>query len=120
MDDSSQVDNTGVGGETALVARAAAELGVSVPPGFSLLGVDDEGKHVAINYGDSREIGHGGAILARLDGKPITECLADMNAPAESGLDPEWAPPTDWTDLAARPSRASTPKSRALPRSRAG
>jgi hypothetical protein len=37
--------------EGARVARAAAELGIAVPSGFWLLGVGDDGRHIAAMNG---------------------------------------------------------------------
>jgi hypothetical protein len=83
------------------VARAAADLGVPVPRTFRLSGVGEDGGHLAVLGGTARDFQHGIAIMARLDGKPVEECLAEMARPAPEGPDPEWAPPTDWTDTEA-------------------
>ena len=82
------------------VARAAAELGIPVPDGFQLLGVGDDGRNIAMNSGTARDWRHASAILARLDGKPVDECLAEVVALAE-GPAPEWEPPADWNDREA-------------------
>jgi hypothetical protein len=83
------------------VARASAELGVPVPKRFRLTGVGDDGSQRAHLGGTAQDIRYGVAILARLDGKPVHECLADMDAPPKAGPGPEWAPPADWTDIDA-------------------
>lgn len=84
------------------VAHAAAELGVPVPPTFRLAGVDDGGGPLAHLSGTAQDFRHGIAILARLNGKPIDQCLADMTVPPpEDGLRSPWAPPDDWTDTEA-------------------
>lgn len=85
-------------GEAARVAHAAAELGVAVPTAFRLVGVDEDGQYIAANSGSARDFRHGAAILARLGGRDIAECLAEMASPAGSGPEPEWLPPTDWSD----------------------
>lgn len=88
--------------DAARVACVAAELGVPVPSTFRLAGVDDGGGQLAHLTGTAQDVRHGIAILARLNGKPIDQCLADMAAPPpEDGPRPSWAPPDDWTDTAA-------------------
>src|ERR1700722_4579166 len=77
-------------GETARVARAAAELGIPVPSGFWLLGVGDDGRHVAAMNDQAAEYRYSSAILARLDGKSVDECLAEMDNPGDEGSDPQW------------------------------
>jgi hypothetical protein len=90
------------GGEAARVAAAAAELGVSVPEDFRLLGRDADGRHIAACYGGPAVMRMAAAILYRLDGAPVAECLARMKDTAqEPGPEPAWAPPTDWTDTDA-------------------
>lgn len=80
-------------GEAARVARAAAELDIPVPSGFWLLGVGDDGRHVAAMNGQAADYRYSSAILARLDGKPVDECLAEMDNPADEGPDPKRTPP---------------------------
>lgn len=88
--------------DAARVAHAAAELGVPVPPAFRLAGVDDGGGQLAHLSGTVRDFQHGIAILARLNGAPVNQCLADMTVPPpEGGPRPPWAPPDDWTDTEA-------------------
>lgn len=88
--------------DAARVADAAAELGVPVPRTFRLAGVDDSGDQLAHLTGTAQDVRHGIAILARLNGKPVDQCLADMTAPPpEGGPNPPWAPPDDWTDTEA-------------------
>lgn len=88
--------------DAAGVAHAAAELGVPVPPTFRLAGVDDSGEQLAHLAGTAQDARHGIAILARLNGKPVDQCLADMTAPPPEGEPPApWAPPDDWTDTEA-------------------
>ncbi len=87
--------------EAAQVARAAAELGIPVPRTFRLAGVGNDGGHLAELRGTAQEARHGSAILARLDGKPVNECLAEMHAAPAESPDPEWAPPADWTNTEA-------------------
>jgi hypothetical protein len=88
--------------DASRVAHAAAELGVPVPPTFRLAGVDDGGGQLAHLAGTAQGFRHGIAILARLNGKPIDQCLAEMTAPPlEGGPRPPWAPPDDWTDTEA-------------------
>lgn len=90
------------GCDAARVAHAAAELGVPVPSTFRLVGVDDGGNQLAYLTGTAQDARHAGAILARLNGKSVDQCLADMTAPAaESGPHPQWAPPDNWTDTEA-------------------
>jgi hypothetical protein len=83
--------------EGAQVARAAAELGIAVPSGFWLLGVGDDGRHTAAMNGQAADYRYGCAILARLDGKPVEECLAEMDDRADGGPDPRRTPPTKLT-----------------------
>lgn len=88
--------------DAARVAHAAAELGVPVPPAFRLDGVDDGGDQLAHLAGTAQDVRHGIAILARLNGKPVDQCLADMTAPPPEGEPrPPWAPPDDWNDTEA-------------------
>jgi hypothetical protein len=82
-------------------ARAAAELGLEVPDGFVLMGLDSTGKHTALNSGTADDIKIGIAILGRLDGASVEECLAGMTAKSEAGPRPEWWPPDDWRDTEA-------------------
>ena len=83
----------------ARVTRAAAELGVPVPPTFRLAGADEGGGQLAHLAGTAQDIRRGIAILARINGKPVDQCLADMTSPAsEGGPRPPWAPPDDLTD----------------------
>lgn len=78
------------------------ELGIPVPRGFQLRGIDEEGKHVARVYGLPGDIRASAAILDRLDGRPISECLTRMERPElEPDPRPEWWPPDDWTDTEA-------------------
>lgn len=88
--------------DASRVAHAAAELGVPVPPTFRLVGVDDGGGQLAHLAGTAQDVRYSIAILARLNGKPIDQCLADMTAPPPEGRPrPPWAPPDDWTDTEA-------------------
>ncbi|MER7456304.1 hypothetical protein [Micromonospora sp. NPDC126480] len=84
----------------ARVSRAAAELGIPVPDGFQLLGAGKGGRPVALTSGTARDFRFASAILARLGGKPVDECLASMHALAEGPM-PEWARPVDWNDRQA-------------------
>ena len=83
--------------EGARVARAAAELGIPVLSGFWLLGIGDDGRHIAAMNGQAADYRHGCAILARLDGKPVEECLAEMDDRADGGPDPRRTPPATLT-----------------------
>lgn len=88
--------------DAARIIHAAAELGVPVPPTFRLVGVDDGGEQLALLAGTAQDFRHGTAILARLNGKPVDLCLADMTAPPPEGeLPAPWAPPDNWTDSEA-------------------
>jgi hypothetical protein len=85
--------------EVARVTRAAAELGVPLPSSFRLAGVDEDDSQLAHLTGTAQDIRHGIAILARINGKPVDQCLADMTSPAsKAGPRPPWAPPDDLTD----------------------
>jgi len=78
-------------------ARAAGELGVPVPKGFQLLGVDDDGRYLARNDGTAEDHRRGGAILSRLGGMSVEEALAKMNRPYD-GPRPAWWGPEDLHD----------------------
>lgn len=81
------------------VARAAEELGREVPRRFKYLGIGPDGRPHAICEGDAADFRAMVAILRRLEGKPIEECLA---APEdEAGPPPEWEPPADPHDAEA-------------------
>jgi hypothetical protein len=81
------------------VANAAAELGVAVPRNFKYLGLGADGKHHAICHGDAADFRALVAILRRLEGDPIEECLTTPEG--ESGPPPEWEPPADPHDTEA-------------------
>lgn len=84
------------------VLQAATDLRIPVPPGFRLLGVDDDGQYMAEVLGGPAVFTAAAAILDRLGGLPVDECLARMVTPAaESGPKPEWWPPEDSGDTEA-------------------
>jgi hypothetical protein len=85
------------GGNT--IAVLDTTLGVPVPPTFRLTGVDEGGGQLAHLTGTAQDIRHGIAVLARLNGKPVDQCLADMTVPPlEGGPRPPWVPPDNLTD----------------------
>jgi hypothetical protein len=89
--------------DAARVACAAAELGVEVPDGFLLTGVDEGGHLTAFTPGNSYDFKVGAAILHRLGGAPVDEVLARMSQESEVDPEPrpEWWPPDDWNDREA-------------------
>lgn len=89
--------------DAARVARAAAELGVAVPDGFFLTGVDDSGKYTAFMSGNSNDFKISAAILRRINGGSVAEIEQSMSQePQEdAGPRPEWWPPDDWNDKEA-------------------
>lgn len=92
-----RMGDTGI--ESDRVSQAAAELGISVPNGFRLLPVGEDGEHVAMFHGDASQTRASAAILGRLDGKSVSECLVTMtNAELVLEPKPEWWPPDDLTD----------------------
>lgn len=88
--------------DAARVARAATELDVEVPAYFLLTGMGPDGKHTAFNSGTAADLRVGGAILMRLDGASVAECLAWMDEDdPDPGPRPEWMPPDDPNDAEA-------------------
>jgi hypothetical protein len=85
--------------DEARVARAAEELGLKVPRHFKYLGIGPDGEPHAICDGDAADLRAVAAILLRLEGKPIEECLATPDD--EVGPPPEWEPPADPQDAEA-------------------
>lgn len=70
------------------VEVAAAELGVIVPGMFIYQGCDEHMRHHAFVIGGPEELSITAAILGRLDGKPVAQCLREMPAdfrPRRSG-----------------------------------
>ncbi|MBA3843189.1 MAG: hypothetical protein H0X39_11360 [Actinobacteria bacterium] len=88
-------DEAALADDAARVARAATELGVDVPEGFFLAGVDENGQHTAFTPGTANDLRVSAAILKRLDGQSIAECLS---LPEESGSKPKRMPPDDLND----------------------
>jgi hypothetical protein len=93
--DSPLSDEAALADDTARATRAAAELGVEVPEGFFLAGVDENGRHTAFMPGTANDSRVSAAILNRLDGQSIAECLSPTEEP---GPEPKWMPPNDWND----------------------
>ena|SRR6266498_4439541 len=83
----------------ARVAHAAADLGVEVPDGFFLTGMDDAGQHTAFMPGNASALRISTAILRRLDGHSVADSLAPPEE--EPGPQPEWMPPEDPNDTEA-------------------
>lgn len=96
-------DEAALAEDAARVARAAEEVGVEVPDGFFLTGVDENGNHTAFMPGNSTALRNSAAILHRLDGGSVDDVLARMlqEPEAEPGPRPEWWPPDDWKDKEA-------------------
>lgn len=83
----------------ARVTRAADELGLDVPRRFKYLGIALDGKPHAICEGDAADLRATEAILRRLEGKAIEECLVEPEG--DAGPPPEWEPPDDHHDTEA-------------------
>jgi hypothetical protein len=81
------------------VGQAAADIGISVPPGLLLVAVGEDGKHLARTAGSEAGFRAVAAILSRLDGKSVSECLRDLDGPGpDVGPKPAWWPPDDFFD----------------------
>ena len=85
--------------DEARVARAADELCIEVARGFKYLGIGPDGKPHAICEGDAADLRVTVAILRRLEGEPIEDCLADSED--EARTPPEWTPPVNPNDAQA-------------------
>jgi hypothetical protein len=85
--------------DDARVAQAAADLGVEVPGGFFLTGMDDVDRHTAFTPGNASALRISAAILRRLDGHSVADSLAPPEE--EPGPRPEWTPPEDPNDTEA-------------------
>ncbi|MBB4738523.1 hypothetical protein BJY16_001982 [Actinoplanes octamycinicus] len=97
MDEPSHVDHDD--DDQARVARAADELGLDVPRRFKYLGLGPDGKSHAICEGNAADLRATVAILRRLEGKPVEECLTEPTDAA--GPPVEWEPPADFHDAEA-------------------
>lgn len=81
------------------VGQAAADLGTPVPPGLQLVAAGEDGKHFARTAGSEADFRAVAAILSRLDGKPVSECMREFDWPGpDVGPRPAWWPPDDFFD----------------------
>jgi len=80
------------------VGQAAADIGVSVPPGL-LIVVGEDGKHLARAVGSVADFRAAAGIVSRLDGQPVSECLQGPDgAEPDAGPKPAWWPPDDFAE----------------------